>query len=57
MRWILVNMTAAAALVAAYLGYWMAAVILLLGVAAHTTHWYLDKKAKAGESGPVGPLD
>ncbi|MEE8601097.1 hypothetical protein [Euzebya tangerina] len=44
MRWILVNMSAAAAVVAIALGYWTAGLILLLGVAAHTTHWYLHKK-------------
>lgn len=46
MRWILVNMTAAAAVVAAVLGYWIPALILLLGVAAHTTHWLLHRRAE-----------
>ncbi|CAN5862053.1 hypothetical protein BH24ACT15_BH24ACT15_00780 [soil metagenome] len=45
MRWILVNMTAAAAVVAAVLGYWVPALILMLGVAAHTTHWLLHRRA------------
>ncbi|WP_370324453.1 hypothetical protein [Euzebya sp.] len=47
MRWILVNMTAVAALVALALGYWTAAVILLLGVAAHTTHWLMHRRRPA----------
>lgn len=44
MRWILVNLTALAAVIAGYLGYYVAAAVLLLGVAAHTTHWLLHRK-------------
>lgn len=43
MRWILVNMTAAAALVAGFLGYYVPAVILLIGVAAHALHWWVHR--------------
>ena len=49
MRWILVNMSAVAAVVAIALGYWPGGVILLIGVAAHTTHWYLHKRRDAAE--------
>lgn len=56
MRWILVNMSAAAAVVAAFLGYYSAAAILLIGVAAHTMHWYLHRKAQP-EPAPSGPID
>jgi hypothetical protein len=43
MRWILVNLTAVAAVIAGYLGYYAAAAILLLGVAAHTAHWLMHR--------------
>ncbi len=52
MRWILVNMTAVAAVIAGYLGYYAAAAILLLGVAAHTTHWLLHRKDGAVAQDP-----
>lgn len=45
MRWILVNMAAAAAVLAGALGFWVPAAILLLGVAAHTAHWWTHRTA------------
>lgn len=53
MRWILVNMTAVAAVVALFLGYAVPAAILLLGVAAHTAHWLLHRKQQPAQ----GPVD
>lgn len=54
MRWILVNMTAVAAIIAGYLGFYVAAAILLFGVAAHWAHWFSHRKtgAPAGGRGP-----
>ncbi|CAN5455431.1 hypothetical protein BH23ACT9_BH23ACT9_09150 [soil metagenome] len=50
MRWILVSMTAVSAVIAASLGYYVAAVVLLLGVAVHTAHWYTTRSAAASEA-------
>jgi hypothetical protein len=47
MRWILVAMTAVAAVVALALGYGVPAAILLLGVALHVTHWALHRRDPA----------
>lgn len=52
MRWILVNMTAVAAVIAGVLGYYAASAILLLGVAAHATHWWLHRRPV-----PAAPQD
>lgn len=43
MRWILVYMTAAAAVIAGFLGYYVPAAILLLGVTAHAAHWFTHR--------------
>lgn len=48
MRWILVAMSAVAAVIAGVLGYYAAAAILLLGVAAHCGHWFLHRKDAPG---------
>ena len=53
MRWILVNMTAAAAVLALFLGYTVPAAILLLGVAAHVAHWLVHRR----EQPTAGPVD
>ena len=45
MRWILVNMTAAAAVLAGAQGYYVPAAILVLAVAAHVGHWFLHRQA------------
>ncbi|HUG85560.1 MAG TPA: hypothetical protein VMM13_13410 [Euzebya sp.] len=50
-RWILVYMTAAAAVIAGFLGFYVPAAILLLGVTAHATHWYMHRDAAA--AGPT----
>jgi hypothetical protein len=44
MRWILVNLTAVAAVIAGVLGHVVPAAILLTGVAAHTLHWWTHRQ-------------
>jgi hypothetical protein len=53
MRWILVAMTAVAAVVAFSLGYAVPGVILLLGVVAHCAHYLLHRRARPA----AGPAD
>jgi hypothetical protein len=52
MRWILVAMTAVAAVVALAVGFVVPGVILLLGVAAHTAHWWFRERGPA--AAPTG---
>ncbi len=49
MRWVLVNMAAAAAVVAAFTGFWTAALVLGMGVAVHTGHWLWHKRHAPAE--------
>lgn len=50
MRWILVNLSAVAAVVALALGQWVVATILAVGVGAHTTHWLSERRRERRSS-------
>ena len=55
MRWILVWASAASALVSFILGYWQAGAVLLLGVLAHTVHWYFHFYKPRQRTAPEEP--
>ncbi len=53
MRWILVNATGVAGIIAIALGYVLPGIVLLFGVSLHFGHWWVTRNDPPADAAPA----